>query len=178
MKWRKTMKGNGFELSTYSKSIQAEALRIEDLTNQKNDLRRQLNAEPDAELEEEFNGLEQSITELDNDLVNKINKYDNNRERYAKLGDKLKDAREAKKQAKANPAPAPEPTPIVEPTPEPTPIFEPTPEPIFQPTPEPIFEPTPEPIVEPKKKNNGGLLLAGALLVVGSIIGINLLKKK
>ena len=104
MKWRKTMKGNGFELSTYSKAIQAEALRIEDLTNQKNDLRKQLNAEPDAEIEEEFNGLEQSITELDNDLVNKINKYDNNRERYAKLGDKLKDAREAKKQAKVAPA--------------------------------------------------------------------------
>jgi uncharacterized coiled-coil protein SlyX len=166
MKWRKTMKGNGFELSTYSKSIQAEALRIEDLTNQKNALRKQLNDEPDAELEEEFNGLEQSITELDNDLVNKINKYDNNRERYAKLGDKLKDAREAKKQAKANPAPAPEPTPIVAPMP------------IVEPTPEPIVAPTPEPIVEPKKKDGGGLLLAGALLVIGSIIGINLLKKK
>lgn len=166
MKWRKTMKGNGFELSTYSKAIQAEALRIEDLTSQKNELRKQLNAEPDAELEEEFNGLEQSITELDNDLVNKINKYDNNRERYAKLGDKLKDAREAKKQAKANPTPAPEPAPIVEPTP------------VVEPTPEPIVEPTPEPIEEPKKKGGGGLLLAGALLVVGSIIGINLLKKK
>ena len=166
MKWRKTMKGNGFELSTYSKAIQNEALRIEDLTNQKNDLRKQLNAEPDAELEEEFNGLEQSITELDNDLVNKINKYDNNRERYAKLGDKLKDAREAKKQAKANPTPAPEPTPIVAPTP------------IVEQTPEPIVEPTPEPIEQPKKKDGGGLLLAGALLVIGSIIGINLLKKK
>lgn len=169
MKWRKTMKSNGFELSTYSKSIQAEALRIEDLTSQKNELRKQLNAEPDAELEEEFNGLEQSITELDNDLVNKINKYDNNRERYAKLGDKLKDAREAKKQAKANPTPAPEPAPIVEPTPvvEPTPIVEPA----------PIVEPTPNE-EEPKKKGGGGLLLAGALLVIGSIIGINLLKKK
>lgn len=169
MKWRKTMKGNGFELSTYSKAIQAEALRIEDLTSQKNELRKQLNAEPDAELEEEFNGLEQSITELDNDLVNKINKYDNNRERYAKLGDKLKDAREAKKQAKANPTPAPEQAPIVEPTPvvEPTPIVEPA----------PVVEPTPNE-EEPKKKGGGGLLLAGALLVVGSIIGINLLKKK
>jgi len=166
MKWRKTMKSNGFELSTYSKAIQAEALRIEDLTNQKNGLRKQLNDEPDAELEEEFNGLEQSITELDNDLVNKINKYDNNRERYAKLGDKLKDAREAKKQAKANAAPTPEPTPIVAPTP------------IVEPTPQPIVEPTPQPIEEPKKKDGGGLLLAGALLVIGSIIGINLLKKK
>jgi cell division septation protein DedD len=103
---------------------------------------------------------------LDNDLVNKINKYDNNRERYAKLGDKLKDAREAKKQAKANAAPTHEPTPIVAPTP------------IVEPTPEPIVAPTPEPIVEPKKKDGGGLLLAGALLVIGSIIGINLLKKK
>ena len=29
-----------------------------------------------------------------------------------------------------------------------------------------------------KKKNTGGLVLAGALLVVGSIIGVNLLRKK
>jgi DNA repair exonuclease SbcCD ATPase subunit len=160
MKWRKTMNGNGFELGSYSKAIQSEALRIEELTKQKNELRKQLNAEPDDELEEEFLELEQSIDQLDNDLVSKINKYDNNRERYAKLGDKLKDAREAKKQAKAVP----------------------TPEPIVTPQPAPIQESIATPLpteAEPKKKSNGGgLFVAGVLLVVGSIIGINLLKKK
>lgn len=167
MKWKKTMKSNGFELNSYSKAIQNEALRIEDLTNQKNDLRKQLNAEPDEEIEVEFNELEQSIDQLDNDLVNKINKYDNNRERYAKLGDKLKDAREAKKQAKANPTPTP--------TPQPAPEAQPTPAPeVIVPQPQ---EQQPSEQKE-EKKSGGGWLLAGALLVVGSIIGVNLLKKK
>jgi peptidoglycan hydrolase CwlO-like protein len=166
MKWRKTMKGNGFELSSYSKAIQAEANRIEDLTNEKNGLRKQLNAEPDEELEQEFNELEDSINQLDNDLVTKINKYDNNREHYAKLGVKLKESREAKKQAKAAPAPAPEPKP--DPTPAPAPAPDPQPDPT----------PAPAPAEEKKKSGGGGTLLAIGLLVVGSIIGVNLLKKK
>jgi uncharacterized coiled-coil protein SlyX len=162
MKWRKTMKGNGFELSTYSKAIQSEARRIEELTNQKNDLRKQLNAEPSEELEQEFSELEEGIDQLDNDLVAKINKYDNNREHYAKLGEKLKESREAKKQAKADPAPTPAPDPT--PNPDPAPV----------PDPAPAADPEPE----PKKKGGGGWIIAGALLVVGSIIGVNLMKKK
>ena len=166
MKCRKTMKVNGFELSSYSKTIQAEANRIEDLTNQKNGLRKQLSEEPNEALEDELNELEDSINEQDSELVAKINKYDNNREHYAKLGVKLKESREAKQQAKANPAPAPEPQPETAPAPAP------------EPQPEPQPEPAPAKAEEKKKSGGGGTLLAIGLLVVGSIIGVNLLKKK
>jgi len=160
MKWRKTMKSNGFELSTYSKSIQAEAVRVEGIVKDTANLRKELLANPSEELEEQIEDLENSIDEADNELVVRIKKYDANRERYSKLGDKLKDAREAKKQPK------------VEPQPEPAPVPDPIPEP------EPIPAPVPDPIPEPKKKGSGGAILAIGLLVVGSIIGVNLLKKK
>ena len=162
MKWRKTMKSNGFELSSYSKAIQAEAIRIEGIEKDKNDLKKELSANPSEELEEQIDDLENSINDLDSELVVRIKKYDSNRERYAQLGNKLKESREAKKQPK------------VEPTPEPTPEPEPEPEPIV----EPLTEPEPAPLEEPKKKGGGGTLLAIGLLVVGSIIGVNLLKKK
>jgi TolA-binding protein len=160
MKWRKTMKGNGFELGTYSKAIQAEAIRIEGLEKEKNELKQELLANPSEELEQELDDLENSINDLDSELVVKIKKYDANREHYAKLATKLKESREAKKQAKAAPAPEPEPEPAPAPEPEP----------------EPAPAPVPEP--EPKKKGGGGILVVGALLVIGSIIGVNLLKKK
>jgi outer membrane biosynthesis protein TonB len=162
MKWRKTMKSNGFELSTYSKAIQAEAVRVEGIEKDTANLRKELLANPSEELEEQIEDLENSIDEADNELVVRIKKYDANRERYSKLGDKLKDAREAKKQPKVEPQPEPAP----EPTPEPEPI------------PDPIPMPQPEPFEEPKKKGSGGAILAIGLLVVGSIIGVNLLKKK
>lgn len=162
MKWRKTMKSNGFELNTYSKAIQSEAVRIEGIEKDKNALKKELLANPSEELEEQIEDLENSIDEADNELVVRIKKYDANRERYSKLGDKLKDAREAKKQPKVEPQPEPAP----EPTPEPEPI------------PDPITVPQPEPVEEPKKKGSGGAILAIGLLVVGSIIGVNLLKKK
>ena len=161
MKWRRTMKSNGFELGTYSKAIQAEAIRIEGIEKEKNDLKKELLIEPSEELEQEIEDLENSIEDADNELVVKIKKYDKNREHYAKLTNKLKESREAKKQAKANPTPAPEPAP------------EPVPDPALDPAP---VDPTPDP--EPKKKGGGGTLLAIGLLVVGSIIGVNLLKKK
>ena len=168
MKWRKTMKSNGFELSSYSKAIQAEAIRLEGIEKDKNDLKKELLANPSEELEEEIEELENSINDLDSELVVRIKKYDSNRERYAQLGSKLKESREAKKQPKVEPTP--------EPTPEPEPEPEPTPEP--EPFVEPLPEPEPAPVEEPKKKGGGGTLLAIGLLVVGSIIGVNLLKKK
>ena len=172
MKWRKTMKSNGFELNTYSKAIQAEAIRLEGLENEKNSLRKELASSPSEALEDEVSDIENNIDDLDNELVVKIKKYDKNREHYAMLATKLKDSREAKKQAKLNPTPEP----IADPAP-----VDPIPEPIVDPA---LVDPTPEPIVdpstvdEPKKKGGGGALLAIGLLVVGSIIGVNLLKKK
>ena len=156
------MKSNGFELSSYSKAIQAEAIRIEGIEKDKNDLKKELSANPSEELEEQIEDLENSINDLDSELVVRIKKYDSNRERYAQLGNKLKESREAKKQPKVEPTPEPAPEP--EPLPEPEPIVEPLPE--------------PAPLEEPKKKGGGGAILAIGLLVVGSIIGVNLLKKK
>jgi outer membrane biosynthesis protein TonB len=160
MKWRKTMKSNGFELSTYSKAIQAEAVRVEGIEKDTANLKKELLANPSEELEEQIEDLENSIDEADNELVVRIKKYDANRERYSKLGDKLKDAREAKKQPKVEPQPEPAPAPDSIPEPDPIPV------------------PQPEPTPEPKKKGSGGAILAIGLLVVGSIIGVNLLKKK
>jgi hypothetical protein len=92
--------------------------------------------------------------------VVKIKKYDKNRETYKVLGDKLKASREAKKQTKVDPAPISDPAPVA----DPASVAD--------------SAPVADSETEPKKKGGGGWLLAGALLVVGSIIGVNLLKKK
>jgi cell pole-organizing protein PopZ len=163
MKWKKTLKANGFELSSYSKAIQASAAEMESLEKEKKELLDELkdaSQEELADIEADIQDVEKEINSLDTDLASKMEKYDKNRETYKILGDKLKASREAKKQTKAAPAPVP--------VADPAPVENPA----------PVEEPAPAPQPEPKKKGNGGAVLAIGLLVVGSIIGVNLLKKK
>lgn len=165
MNWRKKMKANGFELDSYSKKIQASANQLENLEIEKKELVQSLKNAPEDEMEEigdEILKIEEAIEELDTNLCSNIDKYDKNRETYKVLGDKLKASREAKKSQQE-------------------PKYEPQPQPKYE-EPQPKIEEhqaTPKPQEEPKAKNGGGgWLIAGALLVVGSIIGVNLLRKK
>jgi hypothetical protein len=161
MKWKKTLKANGFELSSYSKAIQASAAEMESLEKEKKELLEELKGASQEEMDEiqaDIEDVDNEINSLDSDLSAKMEKYDKNRETYKILGDKLKASREAKKQTQIAPAPQPQPqtAPVTNPEPQ----------------------TAPAPQAEPKKKGSGGAILAIGLLVVGSIIGVNLLKKK
>ena len=57
MKWRKTMKSNGFELSSYSKAIQVEAIRIEGIEKDTANLRKE-SADLEAEKLREYNDID------------------------------------------------------------------------------------------------------------------------
>lgn len=176
MKWKKAIKANGFELSTYSKAIQSSAAQMEALEKERKELMDELknaSKEEISEIQEDINDVEKEIDDLDADLLARINKYDKNREHYAKLTNKLKESREAKKQAKADPVPTPDPAPA-----DPAPVDPAPTDPVPTPDPAAPADPAPKDDNEPKKKGGGGTLLAIGLLVVGSIIGVNLLKKK
>jgi chromosome segregation ATPase len=168
MNWRKKVKASGFELSSYSKKIQASANQLENLELQKKKLIESLKTVPEEEMEEigdDILKLEETIEELDSNLCSNIEKYDNNREKYKVLGDKLKASREAKKQPTQ---------PQVQPQPE----LQPQVQSQVQSQVQPQAQPQQVQTQDVEKKNKSGLILAGALLVVGSIIGINLLRKK
>jgi hypothetical protein len=169
MKWKKTLKANGFELSSYSKAIQASAAEMESLEKEKKELLDELKDASQEEMDEiqaDIEDVEDEINSLDTDLASKMEKYDKNRETYKILGDKLKASREAKKQTKAAPDPAP--VEYIAPVSDTAPVADPA----------SVAAPATAPKSEPKKKGNGGAVLAIGLLVVGSIIGVNLLKKK
>jgi uncharacterized coiled-coil protein SlyX len=105
------------------------------------------------ELKEQFSNLEGALDGLDEEIIRHLIKFDKNKDKYAQMGEKLKNS--SKKSA----------TPA-EPTPNPTPTPEPEPEPTPAPAPEPTPEPTPTP--EPKKEGSGaaGLILGGLFVVL------------
>lgn len=162
MKWKKTLSANGFEINSYSKTIQTMVKDFQELDNERKELANELKdaTEEEAdEIQKDLNEAEKLLASLDTDLCKKMETYDKNRAKYAELGQKLKTYGRGHK---ASPANEKEPTPInLDPEPEPAP------------TPAPAPDPEPE-----KKKSGGGLLVFGLIAIVGGIIGVNLLKKK
>ena len=77
------------------------------------------------ELKEQSSDLENVLEDLDNKLVRAIQIFHKNKDKYAELGNKMKEGRERKKlnqgQTKTNPVPATAPNPTSTPTSTPNP---------------------------------------------------------
>ena len=161
MKWKKLMLANGFEVNSYSKTIQNLVKKYEELDYQRKELVNELKSAPNEQIdaiEDNLSEIQDLLNDSDAEICKKVEVYDRNRETYTKLGEKLKDSRKGKTK---------------------------TQEPIELPnephidtsiTPEVETPPIPE---EPKKKSGGGgLVVIGIIALVGGIIGVNLLRKK
>jgi uncharacterized coiled-coil protein SlyX len=164
MKWKKLMLANGFDVNSYSKTIQNLVKKYEELDYQNKELLKEVKSAPNEQIDEIENNLsdiQDLLNDLDAEICKKVEVYDRNRETYAKLGEKLKDSRRGPKGK----------TKMEEPIELPN-----EPHTDLPLTPEAETLPLPE---EPKKKSGGGgLIVLGIIALVGGIIGVNLLRKK
>lgn len=177
-KFENKAKELGLDLNDLSKSLKKEVSEYNEGLKELSDLKDQLENASDEEaqsIQDEINELEDVLNDFDVLLVQKIEKYNQNKASYDEKLKKMAEGREKAKLAKQQGQATP-PTPIVEPTLEPTPT--PIVEPIVDPTPQPTptskdEEPKPK---EEEKSDWTWLILAG---LVGAVtLGAVILRKK
>jgi cell division septation protein DedD len=167
IKWKQRMNELGLTEQTVSHGLRAKIKDFNTLLEGIEEVKESI-ANPDIndnvdELESDLEDLEKAVESSDRMLVNAVEVFDRNKEKYAELSKNLGKGRPRK-----NPAPTPTPTPT--PTPAPTPTPTPTPAPAPTPTPkaaEVVLD-------EPKKKSSTGWFIFALVVGVATLGAVSL----
>jgi hypothetical protein len=127
MKWKSEFEKLGLSNETISQGLRNKIKDYNDVVQTIKEIKEHIE-EPSVnddvdELNENLESAESLLEELDDKLVRAIQIFHKNKDKYAELGNKMKEGREKKKlnKGQANPTPAPAPTPTPTPTPTPNP---------------------------------------------------------
>jgi septum formation inhibitor MinC len=125
MKWKSEFERLGLSNETISQGLKNKIKDYNEVVETINEAKEKianpsLNDDVD-DLNENLQDLESVLEDLDNKLVRAIQIFHKNKDKYAELGNKMKEGREKKKLSKNQPAPTPNPTPNPAPAPNPTP---------------------------------------------------------
>jgi len=129
MKWKSEFEKLGLSNETISQGLKNKIKDFNDVVQTIKEIKEHIE-EPSVnddvdELNENLESAESLLEELDDKLVRAIQIFHKNKDKYAELGNKMKEGREKKKlnksQANPSPAPAPTHTPTRTPTPNPAP---------------------------------------------------------
>ncbi len=121
MKWKSALSQTGMQQNELSAKIKKVIDAYNDLDNEKQRVYHLVTDENVGEqrkeqLQEELDEINEAIQTVDEQLVQDINRFFKNKDRYAEMAEKMKKGREAKKSGKPTPAPVVAASGVVTPT--------------------------------------------------------------